>query len=100
MSIKFNDNIEILAPKHLDARYSVFESGESRPFNSVQEALDLIPRPIRAVGLSVLIRVDGELRDYWFVDKDTLEEKIGGGGPSYSFEYIDYADQESGLITI
>jgi len=62
MAIVFNDNIQPNAPKSLDSRYSIYESGQTRAYNNTLEVLNKLDLAVRHKGLTVLVGSD----EYWF----------------------------------
>lgn len=53
MATIFNDQINLQAPKTLDARSAVFENGVTRPYNDLNEAITTIAFP--TIGLDVYV---------------------------------------------
>lgn len=64
MAIVFNDNIQPNAPKSLDSRYTVYESGQTRAYNNTLEVLNKLDLAVRHKGLTVLVGSN----EYWFKD--------------------------------
>jgi hypothetical protein len=60
MAIPINDNIYSYTPKHLDARYG--------PYDTVSQALEMVPDHYRVRGLTVGIIIEGNIIEYWFMD--------------------------------
>lgn len=84
MATNQNDNFNIRAPKPIDNRWGVVESGVFRPFNDADEANELIVYRHRC--LTVWILKDGVPTDYWYrdgIEDGNLIEKEYGS--SYVF---------------
>ena len=78
MSVRFNDNIKVSAPKPLDDRYFQNINGLT-PWNSINEVNASIPIHHRYTGLTVNILSE----EYWYKDDvldDNLVLKSFGGG--------------------
>lgn len=65
---QINDNFQLYAPKSLDNKYTKVIAGNSVPYASTTEANDSIDSAYRSIGLTVLIDVGAENKEYWYKD--------------------------------
>lgn len=80
----FNDNIQIAAPKDIDNRRGKFFGGVWLPYTNVAEANVTVLPAYRSIGLTVIIDVAGETKEYWWkegiTDVDLIDKNPSMGG--------------------
>lgn len=90
MATIFNDQINLQAPKTLDARSAVFENGATRPYNDLNEAVTTIAFP--TIGLDVYVSDGaGGTNKYTFTGGTDISSLIKQPSPG------DYSDALSTL---
>lgn len=72
------------------------------PFNSINEALNLLPVGVRYIGLTVIIIENNVAVEYWFkngtTDADFIQKTNDGGGTDINYQKCtsaEYASMES-----
>lgn len=67
MAIIFNDNLQINAPKPIDAKNMNFSGGAAIPYASVAAAISAIPSAYRHLYLTVwALAANGDALQYWW----------------------------------
>lgn len=66
MAITLNDNLQINAPKHIDAKYITFISGVAQPWPSAAAAVAGINSAYRYQYLTVLCLMNSDPVEYWW----------------------------------
>ena len=66
MAITFNDNLQLNAPKCLDAKYMKFSGGLTQPYASAADAYTTIISSYRYNFLTVLALMNGDPVEYWW----------------------------------
>lgn len=64
--INLNDNFQNNTNKSIDAKYAKLALGVVTPYVSVSEANSAIPMPYRHKGLTVLVTINSENREFWY----------------------------------
>jgi hypothetical protein len=85
MAIIFNDNAQINAPKHIDAKYMKFSGGVAQPYASAAEAISTVLAAYRYQYLTVLCLMNGDAVEYWWQGGTADGNLIPKSKESYNF---------------